>query len=122
MSAQERQAIRRAAKRAHVSTSVWARSVLLAALRGRFGVALLAGLLATASACSSPPIRPLPLVPAVQTDAGSLCVQRCQQLYNDCMRLTLRVVPGAFSPVTEYDAAGLDACRENLGGCYGTCR
>jgi hypothetical protein len=85
-------------------------------------VAMLAGLLATFPACSNPPIRPLPTVPAVQTESGSQCVQGCQRLYNDCMRLTLRVVPGAFSPVTEYDAAGLDACRENLGGCYGTCR
>jgi hypothetical protein len=55
--------------------------------------------------------------PAVQTDAGRQCVQGCQGLYNQCMvGASQAVSAGATRQVTL-----INGCRENLGGCYGTC-
>jgi hypothetical protein len=74
--------------------------------------------LALAGACS--PI-PMPKVPAVQTDAGRHCLQTCQGLYNQCMAgVGQQGVYWGGSPAGRMRNA-TNACRENLGGCYGTC-
>ena len=73
--------------------------------------------LALAGACS--PI-PLPPVPLVQNDAGSRCVRSCQAQYNLCLGSTAAY--GAEPrPCGDDELRAIDACRENLGGCYGTC-
>jgi len=74
---------------------------------------------ALAGACS--PI-PMPQVPLVQSDAGSGCVRSCQAHYNLCLGDTAEYGAepyncGGFSD----ERRAINACRENLGGCYGTC-
>jgi hypothetical protein len=72
---------------------------------------------ALAGACS--PI-PMPQVPLVQSDAGSRCVRNCQALYNLCLGETAAY--GAEPrPCGDDKRRAINACRENLGGCYGTC-
>lgn len=83
--------------------------------------ALVVGLLA--AGCG--PI-PMPHVPAVATDAGRSCVQRCQLLYNQCMGSTSEPITIGASAFEAGGAAGrrrnaINGCRENLGGCYGVC-
>ena len=70
---------------------------------------------------------PMPKVPAVTTADGRACVQTCQLLYNQCMGAVGQddIVVGG-GPFAAGGAAGrrrnnINACRENLGGCYATC-
>jgi hypothetical protein len=74
------------------------------------------------SACG-PALIEMPRAPAVQTDAGRQCVQRCQALYNDCVTGALSAAAGnqlVFQTASNKREAN-NACRQNLGGCYGTC-
>jgi hypothetical protein len=73
--------------------------------------------LALAGACSPGPMPPVPLV---QNDAGSRCVRSCQARYNLCLGETAAY--GAEPcPCGDDKLRAINACRENLGGCYGTC-
>jgi hypothetical protein len=80
---------------------------------------------AFAGACSPipmPQVLPMPQVPLVQSDAGSQCVRRCQAHYNLCLGDTAEYGAepyncGGFSDERRH----INACRENLDGCYGAC-
>jgi hypothetical protein len=73
-------------------------------------------LLVFAGACTIP----MPTVPTVHSAEGRQCVQNCQALYNSCGGGTAAY---AFAPFGGFGAGrrATNACRENLGGCYGTC-
>ena len=75
--------------------------------------------LALAGACSP---GPMPQVPLAENDAGSRCVRSCQARYNLCLGETAAYGAepcpcGGFGD----ERRAINACRENLGGCYGTC-
>jgi hypothetical protein len=65
--------------------------------------------------------RPIPLnpVPPVQTAQGRTCVQTCQSLYNECMTGSVGGL-GIGGPAPGRGKF-VNACRENLNGCYGAC-
>jgi hypothetical protein len=72
---------------------------------------------ALAGACS--PI-PMPQVPLVQSDTGSRCVRSCQARYNLCLGGTAAYGTEP-QPFGDDKRRAINACRENLGGCYSTC-
>jgi hypothetical protein len=83
---------------------------------------LLTGLCALAGACM-PPVAPMPQPPPVQTESGGQCVRQCLGLYNDCSGhiFWFGTGFGAASAHASAIRAG-NACKENLGTCYTTCR
>ena len=130
LTAAERRRIAQAAHRAKLSVSAWMRIAALTTLRGGTGIwrGTFVAMLATACATTPavPPVRrtPMPPVPNVQTTAGGQCVRECQALYNQCLDHTWYSAPvGPAGDAARASAAEAgNACRENLGGCYSTCR
>ena len=88
----------------------------------QFSGALL--MFALLSACR-PALMEMPQAPSVTTDVGRQCVQqRCQALYNVCLGETAAYGPDPSPSGCEGESEkrrAINACRENLGGCYGTC-
>jgi hypothetical protein len=91
-------------------------------------VLLLGGLCALAGACNPPapmpPVAPIPPPPPVQTEAGGQCVRECMALYNQCTGSIHWSATGA-DQIASAKAGAIrsgNACKENLGNCYTTCR
>ena len=59
----------------------------------------------------------------VTMDAGAACVDHCQARYESCVSHTAnRWGFGVFAVGAASSNRKANACRENLGACYGTCR
>ena len=74
-------------------------------------------LLILLTACETP----MPKAPLVTSDTGAQCVDHCQGRYESCITNTASEGRGGIASRMNNREAR-DACRDNLGACYQTCR